>query len=120
MGVRDRERGVPRYCTFRRLFHISAPKTLLELTGGDAVLAKHIEDVYHNDIEKVDLMVCILSKPLPKGFGSSDTAFRVFVLMASRRLQSDWFLAGDGLTPAVKGRTMPWNKWGRVGVETNA
>ena len=31
----------------------------------------------------------------PKGFGFSDTAFRVFILMASRRLQSDRFLTVD-------------------------
>ena len=41
-----------------------------------------------------------LCEPLPAGFGFSDTAFRVFVLMASRRLKSDRFLAGD-FTPAV-------------------
>ncbi len=28
----------------------------------------------------------------PRGFGFSDTAFRVFILMASRRLKSDRFL----------------------------
>ena len=31
----------------------------------------------------------------PEGFGFSDTAFRIFVLMASRRLQSDRFLTVD-------------------------
>ena len=31
----------------------------------------------------------------PDGFGFSDTAFRVFILMASRRLQSDRFLTVD-------------------------
>ncbi len=36
-----------------------------------------------------------MAEPLPKGFGFSDTAFRIFVLMASRRLKSDRFLSKD-------------------------
>ena len=36
-----------------------------------------------------------MAEPLPQGFGFSDTAFRVFVLMASRRLKSDRFLSKD-------------------------
>jgi hypothetical protein len=31
----------------------------------------------------------------PQGFAFSDTAFRIFVLMASRRLNSDRFLTSD-------------------------
>ncbi len=37
---------------------------------------------------------------LPKGFGFSDTAFRIFVLMASRRLKSDRFYTVD-FTPRM-------------------
>jgi len=95
--LRDRERAVPRYNAFRRLFHMPAAETYLKLTGGDAELAKELEDVYGADgIEKVDLLVGCLCEPLPKGFGFSDTAFRVFILMASRRLKSDRFIAGGG------------------------
>ena len=43
----------------------------------------------------MDLQVGMLSEPLPKGFGFSDTAFRIFILMASRRLKSDRFLSSD-------------------------
>jgi heme peroxidase len=32
---------------------------------------------------------------LPKGFGFSDTAFRIFIAMASRRLNSDRFFTTD-------------------------
>lgn len=99
--LRDRERGVPRYCEFRRLFHMTPPSTFVEMTGGNIELAKEIETVYDGDIEKVDLMVGMFVEPLPKGFGFSDTAFRVFILMASRRLKSDRFLAGDGWTDKV-------------------
>ena len=40
-------------------------------------------------------MVGLYAEPLPEGFGFSDTAFRVFVLMASRRLKSDRFFTRD-------------------------
>jgi hypothetical protein len=39
--------------------------------------------------------VGLYSEPLPPGFGFSDTAFRVFILMASRRLNSDRFFTRD-------------------------
>jgi hypothetical protein len=37
-------------------------------------------------------MIGLYAEQPPKGFGFSDTAFRVFILMASRRLKSDRFL----------------------------
>lgn len=40
-------------------------------------------------------MVGMFCEPLPKGFGFSDTAFRIFILMASRRLKSDRFFTTD-------------------------
>ena len=42
----------------------------------------------------------MLAEPLPPGFGFSDTAFRIFILMASRRLKSDRFFTND-YTPEV-------------------
>ena len=36
-----------------------------------------------------------MAEPLPEGFGFSETAFRIFVLMASRRLKSDRFFTDD-------------------------
>ena len=93
--LRDRERGVPRYCAFRRLFHMPAPRSFEGLTGGNKLLAQELRAAYDGDLEAVDLLVGCLCEPLPKGFGFSDTAFRVFILMASRRLKSDRFLAGQ-------------------------
>ena len=55
--------------------------------------AEEIKRVYDGDLEKVDLLVGLMGEPLPEGFGFSDTAFRVFILMASRRLKSDRFLS---------------------------
>lgn len=97
--LRDRERGVPRYCEFRRLLRMKVPKTFRQLTGGDKVTAKKLEDIY-GSVEKVDLLVGSAAEKWPKGFGFSDTAFRIFILMASRRLKSDRFFTTD-FTPAV-------------------
>ena len=94
--VRDRERGVPRYNEFRRLFHMRPWKSIADLVGKDRPdLLQKLITIYENDIEKVDLLVGCLCEPLPKGFGFSDTAFRVFILMASRRLKSDRFIATE-------------------------
>ena len=91
--LRIRERGVPRYNEFRRLFHLKPVSTFEELTP-NPTWAEELRRVY-GDVEKVDLMVGLYAEPLPKGFGFSDTAFRVFILMASRRLKSDRFFTRD-------------------------
>jgi hypothetical protein len=92
--LRDRERGVPRYNQFRRLLHKSPVKSFEELTDVPPWAAE-IERVYGGDLEKVDTMVGMMAEPLPEGMGFSETAFRVFLLMASRRLKSDRFLSKD-------------------------
>ncbi|MCP9484555.1 MAG: hypothetical protein MSC30_01725 [Gaiellaceae bacterium MAG52_C11] len=91
--LRVRERGVPRYNEFRRLFHLKPAASFEELTD-DPQWAEELRRVY-DDVERVDLMVGLYAEPLPKGFGFSDTAFRVFILMASRRLKSDRFFTRD-------------------------
>ena len=52
------------------------------------------QEIYR-DIDEVDTVVGLFAEPPPTGFGFSDTAFRIFILMASRRLQSDRFLTVD-------------------------
>ncbi|HYQ33494.1 MAG TPA: peroxidase family protein, partial [Lapillicoccus sp.] len=91
--VRVRELGVPRYCEFRRQLHLKAPSSFAELTD-DAELARDMADLY-GDIEQVDLMIGLFAEKRPKGFAFSDTAFRIFILMASRRLNSDRFFTRD-------------------------
>jgi hypothetical protein len=145
--VRTRERGVPRYNEFRRLFHLEAPKTFEELTGGDTALAAELERVY-GDVERVDLMIGLFAEPKPEGFGFSDTAFRVFILMASRRLEADRFFTDDyrpevytqagidwvesnsmrdvllrhcpQLAPSLEGVANPFAPWKRVSVAAKA
>ena len=92
--LRIRERGVPRYNQFRRLFRLKPADTFEELTD-NPTWAEELRRVYGGDVERVDLMIGLYGEPKPKGFGFSDTAFRVFILMASRRLKSDRFFTRD-------------------------
>jgi hypothetical protein len=96
--LRDRERGVPRYCAFRRLLNMSVPKTFAEITD-DPEWQRELAEVY-GEVERVDLLVGTLAESrsrngTPPGFGFSDTAFRIFILLASRRLKSDRFFTED-------------------------
>jgi hypothetical protein len=101
--LRDRERGVPRYNDFREEMRMPRVRSFEELTPNKK-WAEEIRRVYDNDIDKVDLQVGMYAEPLPAGFGFSDTAFRVFILMASRRLKSDRFFTTD-FTPEVYTQT---------------
>jgi hypothetical protein len=140
--LRSRERGVPRYTKFRELFHMR-PITSFEQITPNKQWQDEIREVYDGDIDAVDLQVGLLAEPFPKGFGFSDTAFRVFILMASRRLKSDRFFTTDyrpevytqtgldwvannnmrsvllrhfpQLEPALKGVKNPFAPWARTG-----
>jgi hypothetical protein len=92
--MRCRELGVPRYTKFREILHLRPVRTFEELTE-NAVWREEIRRVYEGDIDRVDLIVGLFAETPPKGFGFSDTAFRIFVLMASRRLNSDRFFTDD-------------------------
>ncbi len=97
--LRDRERGVRRYNDFRERLRKPRVERFEDLTA-NPLWAREIREVYDGNIDRVDLQVGLLSEPLPPGFGFSDTAFRIFILMASRRLKSDRFFTDD-YTPAV-------------------
>ena len=97
--LRDRERGVPRYNDFREKLRKPRVKRFEDLTDNQQ-WAEEIREIYDGDIDSVDLQVGLLAEPPPQGFGFSDTAFRIFILMASRRLKSDRFFTDD-YTPDV-------------------
>lgn len=101
--IRDRERGVPRYNEFRQLVH-KTPVTTFEELSTNPTIVEELRRIYENDINRVDLMVGMYAENPPQGFGFSDTAFRIFILMASRRLESDRFFTTD-YTPAVYTQT---------------
>ena len=60
----------------------------------DPESVRQLKDIY-GDIDLIDTVVGLLAETPPSGFGFSDTAFRIFILMASRRLQSDRFFTVD-------------------------
>lgn len=92
--VRDRERGVPRYNDFREALRMPRRKSIDEITPNKQ-WAKEISEVYRGDVDAVDLQIGMQAEKPPKGFGFSDTAFRIFIVMASRRLKSDRFFTND-------------------------
>jgi heme peroxidase len=91
--LRIRERGVPRYNRFRELFH-KPPVTSFEEMTPNREWQEDLRRVY-GSVDEVDLMIGMYAEQPPKGFGFSDTAFRVFALMAPRRLKSDRFFTTD-------------------------
>jgi hypothetical protein len=91
--LRSRERGVPRYNEFRRQFHLK-PATTFEEFSDDVTVVADLKRIYASP-EEVDLMVGLFAERPPEGFAFSDTAFRVFILMATRRLKSDRFFTYD-------------------------
>jgi hypothetical protein len=91
--VRTRRRGVPRYNDFRAGLDKPRLRRWEDLTE-DPESVRLLKEVYR-DIDLVDTVVGLAAETPPEGFGFSDTAFRVFILMASRRLQSDRFLTVD-------------------------
>ncbi len=96
--LRTREFGVPRYNQFRQLLHLKPAQSFEDLTGDPAQLAA-LRRLYR-DVDSVDTIVGMLAEKRPEGFGFSDTAFRIFILMASRRLNSDRYFTQD-FTPEI-------------------
>jgi len=96
--LRDRERGVQRYNDFREHLRMRRIESFDQLTANPE-WNEQIRSLY-SDIDEVDLQVGLLGETAPNGFGFSDTAFRIFILMASRRLKSDRFFTND-YTPEV-------------------
>jgi hypothetical protein len=95
--LRDRERGVPRYNDLRRLLHRPPVRSFEQLVGRQGRRdgwAEQLRRLYGN-VDDVDAMIGLYAEPKPRGFGFSDTAFRIFLFMASRRLKSDRFFTVD-------------------------
>ena len=97
--LRCRELGAPRYTEFLRLMHKPVPESFADLTSNKE-WAKELEEVYDGDLDSVDLISGMYAEDRPEGFAFSDTAFRIFILMASRRLNSDRFFT-DSFTEEV-------------------
>lgn len=92
--IRARERGVPRYNEFRRQLGLKPIHTFEDLTD-DKEIVRELKEIYGNDaaaVESLDLLVGTLGEGhRPHGFGFGETMFQIFILNATRRLQSDRF-----------------------------
>lgn len=92
---RDRERNVRNYNSFRRELYLKPFGSYIEMCG-DQKTAATLEELYGKDgIENVDLLVGLLAERKIPGFAISETAFLIFLVMASRRLEADRFFTSD-------------------------
>ncbi|CAN1272719.1 Alpha-dioxygenase PIOX [Linum perenne] len=87
---RDRERKVARYNEFRRRM-LMIPISKWEDLSDDKEAIRVLTQVYGDRIEELDLLVGLMAEKKIKGFAISETAFFIFVMMASRRLEADRF-----------------------------
>lgn len=88
--LRDRERGVPRYNEFRRQLRLKPIEDFSDITDNEKHVAQ-LRSLYKN-VEEIDTIVGMMAEGhRPPGFAFGETQFRIFVLMASRRLFSDPF-----------------------------
>jgi hypothetical protein len=135
--IRDRERAIPRYKDFRKLLLMLPVRSYRKLVGLPVIpwfsgltrrereerkkWIKELKDLYCKNSRRhlwsklslgvgknLDLMVGLLAEQHPKGFGICDTAFRIFILMASRRLKSDRFFTDDYKPEVYTETGMQW------------
>ncbi|MFI5171536.1 MAG: peroxidase family protein [Chitinophagales bacterium] len=92
--IRARERGVPRYNEFRRQLGLKPIAKFEDLTP-DVEIVALLKEIYGNNpeaVESLDLLIGTLGEGYrPNGFGFGETQFQIFILNATRRLQSDRF-----------------------------
>jgi hypothetical protein len=93
--LRDRERGVPRYNDFRRSIGLIPIKKFEDLTN-DKNAVKILKEVYHNNIELLDLKIGTLSESIrPTGFSLGETILHIASMMVRRKITSDRFYTSD-------------------------
>ncbi|XP_076916282.1 alpha-dioxygenase 2-like [Bidens hawaiensis] len=104
---RDRERNVPRYNEFRRNM-LMIPISRWEDLTDDEEIVKALNDVYGYDVEKLDLLVGMHAEKKIKGFAISETAFFIFVLIATRRLEADRFFTTNYNSQTYTEKGLQW------------
>lgn len=80
---RDRERNVARYNEFRRALLLIPISKWEDLTNDEKAI-KTLKEVYGDDVEELDILVGLMAEKKIKGFAISETAFVIFLLMATR------------------------------------
>ncbi|WP_413802879.1 peroxidase family protein [Streptomyces iranensis] len=91
--ARARRRGVPRYNDFRARLGAPRIRSFEELSP-DPDTAARLEAVY-GSVSQIDTTVGLYAENPPARFGFSETAFRVLLLMATRRIRNDRLLTVD-------------------------
>ncbi|XP_071706536.1 alpha-dioxygenase PIOX-like isoform X2 [Rutidosis leptorrhynchoides] len=91
---RDRERNVSRYNEFRRSLFLIPISKWEDLTDNIEAI-NTLNEVYGDQVEHLDLLVGLLAEKKIKGFAISETAFIIFLIMATRRLEADRFFTSD-------------------------
>ncbi|XP_022773705.1 alpha-dioxygenase 1 isoform X2 [Durio zibethinus] len=91
---RDRERKVARYNQFRRALFLIPISKWEDLTDNEEEI-QSLREVYDDDVEELDLQVGLMAEKKIKGFAISETAFIIFLLMATRRLEADRFFTSN-------------------------
>jgi len=86
---RERTDGTGTYNEFRQSVGEPPVTSFLELTGGDAEMAKELSIKYDGDVDAVDSGIGILVEPKPEGFALGFCQFYQFVLNAPRRVKSN-------------------------------
>ncbi|KAK9070605.1 hypothetical protein SSX86_011007 [Deinandra increscens subsp. villosa] len=104
---RDRERKVPRYNEFRRNL-LMIPISKWEDLTDDQEFIEALNQVYGDDVEKLDLLVGIHAERKIKGFAICETAFFIFVLVASRRLEADRFFTTNYNSETYTKKGLEW------------
>ncbi|CAH1437689.1 unnamed protein product [Lactuca virosa] len=104
---RDRERNVARYNDFRRSLLLIPISKWDDLTD-DIEAIDTLHDVYGDDVEQLDLLVGMAAEKKIKGFAISETAFIIFLIMASRRLEADRFFTSDFNEDVYTKRGFKW------------
>ncbi|KAG5240279.1 alpha-dioxygenase [Salix suchowensis] len=91
---RDRERNVARYNEFRRGL-LMIPISKWEDLTDDQEVIEALQEVYGDEVEELDILVGLMAEKKITGFAISETAFIIFLLMATRRLESDRFFTSN-------------------------
>ncbi|KDP45395.1 hypothetical protein JCGZ_09644 [Jatropha curcas] len=91
---RDRERNVARYNEFRRSILLIPISKWEDLTDDEEAI-QVLNEVYGDDVEELDLLVGLMAEKKIKGFAISETAFIIFLVMATRRLEADRFFTSN-------------------------
>ncbi len=99
--IRDDERGVPRYNDMREALGLKRIKSFEDLGIKDPQTLADLKLAYNNNVDRIHFKIgCLAEEIRPENFGFGETQFQIFILHASRRLQSDRFYTTD-YTPEV-------------------